>query len=182
MDNQEKLKQAVMLLHEVSEDWKEDKVNYYPSSLPSFDELVADLATVRLDKKGLTTMKVVDLELSTECLACGTKGVRKSRTPYRVYVDSIKNVDEYQMYICPICGQKKEVIEGSEYSETYVGECAEDSDTKCPYADKVLSPLEHLQTAQYNMERVLIEGRLNTHEIEDIKDVIEKIAHLSDTL
>ena len=48
MTNQEKLKQAVELLAEVSENWDNDNVIYYPNILMSFDELVTEIASIEL--------------------------------------------------------------------------------------------------------------------------------------
>ena len=46
----EKLAEAVALLREVSENWDESKVKVYPSALPSFDEVVAELAAIEFDE------------------------------------------------------------------------------------------------------------------------------------
>lgn len=51
MTNQEKLNEAIRLLREVSismEGERSVNILFYPESLPSFDETVEDMATIKL--------------------------------------------------------------------------------------------------------------------------------------
>jgi hypothetical protein len=43
---QAKLEEAIKLLLEAEKAWVEKDIFYYPSSLPSFDELIAQLQTI----------------------------------------------------------------------------------------------------------------------------------------
>ena len=50
--NAQKYTEALALLEEIDRDWKEEEVIEYPASLPSFDELVSMMGSIRIGATG----------------------------------------------------------------------------------------------------------------------------------
>lgn len=50
MNNNEKIQKAVKLLLEVSDEWDNDKIKFYPSELGSFDEVIVLLSSIRFNE------------------------------------------------------------------------------------------------------------------------------------